>query len=430
LKVLIVSFLYAPFNSMGGLGVSKLSSHMLEQGWDVHVLCARHDDVPADIPVEIPEDRVVRTGFVDVNALPKLFLGRSHVVRRGFEFRRRGLLTRLGRAYWHVVNFPDGQIGWLPVALKAGAELIRKAPPDVIVGFGPPWTSHLVASELARRFRIHWVARYHDPWTDSRTRERVWPLGALERALEDRTARSAAAIVAGSEGWRAELAARFPTVPVRTVFFGFEPSEYPPAPEPTGLPLRVLYTGRLYERQDPGKVFDAVRSLLADGRVAANEIELRFTGRYLEVAQRALERVDLPAGVVRISEPVPRADIPALQQAAGALVLFLGEDDDVGLLPGKMWEYVGARRPILVVGGSERHEAVEILRRGRVGTWAADAPGIADVLASWVATLRRSERLYVDPDASLVRRHTWHATAEVMGQLLRDVVQRSVIRVS
>jgi len=419
-----VSFLYAPFNSMGGLGVSKLSRHLHEQGWDVRVLCARHDDVPAELPVELPEERVVRTGFPDVNALPKLALGRSHIVRRGFEFSKQGLLTRLGRAYWQLTNFPDGQIGWFPVAFRAGSRLIRDDPPDVILGVGPPWTSHLVARALGTRFRIPWVARYHDPWTDSRTRERAWPLGNLERALENGTARSAAALAAGSDGWRAELAARFPSVPVGTVFFGFEPTDYPPAPEPVGLPLRLLYTGRLYERQDAGKLFEALGSLFATGRVSPDEVRLRLVGRYLELARRALERIELPDGVVTIEEPVPRADVPALQQAAGALVLFLGEDDDVGLLPGKMWEYVGARRPILVIGGSEQHEAVRILRQARVGTWAADANAIAETLSGWVATLRRSEGLRVEPDPVVVRAHEWSATATDMGDLLREAVRR------
>jgi hypothetical protein len=149
-------------------------------------------------------------------------------------------------------------------------------------------------------------------------------------------------------------------------------------------------------------------------------------GRYLEVARRALVSAGLPEGVVTIKEPVARAEIPAMQRAASALVLFLGEDDDVGLLPGKMWEYLGARRPILIIGGSERHEAVKILRQAGVATWAADARGVADTLSGWVATLRRSERLHVDPDQAIVRRHEWHATAEVMDQLLRDVVRRSV----
>jgi hypothetical protein len=427
-NVLIVSFLYPPFNSITGLGASKISCHLFEQGWDVRVLCGRQDDVPEDLPVEIPSERVVRTAFFDVNAVPKMILGRSHVVRRGFEFKEEGLLTAVGRAYRNVVNFPDGQIGWYPTAVRAGSAMIHRTAPDVILGIGTPWTSHLVARTLSRRSGIPWVARYHDLWTDSMARGRVWPLGWIERRLEDRTASSATMIVTVARAWRDLLAARFPSVPVGVVPFGFEPSADVPPPAPGGLPLVLAYTGRLYPRQDPGKLFTAIRGLISDGRVARDELRVRFVGRYLDVARRALAQVDLPPGIVSIEDPLPHEEAVALQRRAGALVLFLGEDDDVGLLPAKMYEYMGARRPVLVVGGTEQHEAVGILARARVGTWAQGPEQIADVLSRWVEELRRSGRIEVRPDPAAIQAFEWRNTASTMGDLLREAIDRGRVR--
>jgi glycosyltransferase involved in cell wall biosynthesis len=405
--------------------VSKISRHLFEQGWDVRVLCGRQDDVPEGLPVELPRERIVRTGFFDVNAIPKMLLGRGHVVRRGFEFNQRGgVVTALGRAYRNVVNFPDGQIGWYRPAVKAGAEMIRRERPDVILAVATPWTSHLVASALSRRFNIPWVARYHDLWADSRARGRVWPLSELERALEDRNTGTATAIVTMADTWRDELAGRFPSKLVATVPFGFEPADYPPIPPPSGLPLSLLYTGRLYDRQDPAKLFAAVRDMLATGRIAPADIRIRFIGRYLAVARRALARFNLPPDVVRIDDPVPHAEVMALQQRASALVVFMSEDDDVGLLPAKMYGYLGARRPVLVVGGSERHEGVTILRRARVGTWAEGPEEIAAVLSGWVAHLRTGP-LTVEPDLAVVKAHEWSAAAAAMGDVLRASIERS-----
>src|SRR3972149_10100538 len=186
MRVLIVSFSYPPFSSITGLRVSKVSRYLFEQGWDVRVLCARHDDLPTDLPLELPTERVTRTGVFDVNALPKFILGRSHVARRGFEFKGEGLMTRLGKLYRNLFNFPDGQIGWFPGAVRAGIEMIRHARPQVILGVGTPWTSHLVAAELSRRSQIPWIAEYHDPWTDSQSRGRMGPVRPLEGGLGDR----------------------------------------------------------------------------------------------------------------------------------------------------------------------------------------------------------------------------------------------------
>jgi glycosyltransferase involved in cell wall biosynthesis len=423
-NVLIVSFLYPPFNSITGLGVSKISRYLLEQGWDVRVLCGPQDDVPAELPVEIPAERVTRTAFFDVNAIPKMVLGRPRVVRRGFEFKERGVITALGHLYRNFVNFPDGQIGWYPFAVRAGSVLIREARPDVILAVGTPRTGHLVARTLSRRFGIPWVARNHDLWADSRARGRIWPLGPIERRLEDRTTSTATMIVTVAYAWRDQLAARFPAIPVGVVEYGFEPADFPPQPAPVGLPLLLAYTGRLYPRQDPGKLFAAVRLLLDSGRASPDELRVRFAGRYLDIARRALEHADLPDGIVTIEDPLPHDDAIALQQQAGALVLFLGEDDDVGLLPAKMYEYMGAGRPVLVIGGTERHEGVDLLRRAGVGTWAPGPEQIADVLSRWLHVLRRSGRLEVTADPDVIRAHEWRSSAAMMGDLLREAIAR------
>lgn len=427
LKLLVVSFFYPPFNSIGGYSVSKLTAHLHLQGWHVRVLCARHDDLPSELPVELPADRVIRTFSFDVNALPKLILGRGHVARRGFEFSDRGgLLTALGRAYRQLVNFPDGQIGWYPMAVRAGARAIEADRPDVILAVATPWTSHLIAKSLSRRYGIPWVARYHDLWTDARGRERVWPLSRVERWLENRTTPTADAVATMSDTWRDELAARFRSVPAYTVPFGWEPTDYPPSSPPAGLPLTILYSGRLYPRQDPAKFLEGVRLALASG-VAPSDIRVRLIGRYLESARRALARSGLPSEVVTIDDPLPHAEAVALQQRASALLLFMGEDDDVGLLPAKMYGYLGARRPVLVIGGSPRHEGVELMRRAGVGAWASDAASVASILKRWIDALRAGP-LTVDPDRAILTAHEWRATATVMSDVLTSAIERAKTR--
>ena len=95
LRALFVTFHYPPFNAVAGLRASKITRELLALGVDVRVLTADRDDVPRDLAVEIPETRIDRTGFLDVNALPKLVVGRGRVRTRGFELGRRGSLMRV-----------------------------------------------------------------------------------------------------------------------------------------------------------------------------------------------------------------------------------------------------------------------------------------------------------------------------------------------
>ena len=87
---------------------------------------------------------------------------------------------------------PDGKIGWLNPGVKRGAQIARSHPYQVCFSVSPRPTAHLVASRLARRFDIPWVADFALPWSDA-----YWLAGRprmieqLDRKLEGLIVRSA-----------------------------------------------------------------------------------------------------------------------------------------------------------------------------------------------------------------------------------------------
>lgn len=408
MKVLFVTFHYPPFNAVAGLRASKLTRYLLELGVDVRVLTADRDDLPGDLAIEIPEERVVRTSFFDVNILPKLFLGSRRVKTRGFEFGRTGSPLRLlGELYRNVLNFPDGQVGWYRPAVRAGELLMRDWRPDVLVSVASPRTSHLVGHALAKRHRIPWVAEYQDPWTDARTRRRAWPLSVAERMLEEHIMRNAQGIVAVSDAWAQDLHRRFPQARVDVVPCGFDPADYGDDPLRPQRPLTLAYTGRLYERQDPLPLFEATKSLLQGGDVTEGDIRVEFFGRYLDVAREALRQSGLGPSLVRIEGPIPYADAVRVQQRSHVLLLFLTEDDDVGCRPAKLYEYLAARRPILVMGGTSRHEAARIVAECGAGVHAHDAEDIAGHLSRWVRELGETGSIEVVKDSAASQEYAW-----------------------
>jgi glycosyltransferase involved in cell wall biosynthesis len=423
-RILIVSFFYPPFSSIGGLRVSKMSKYLGELGWDVRVLTTDRDDVPADLALEIPVERVVRAHARDINAVPKLVLGRRRVRTHGFEMSGRFRPLHIaGAAYRELTNFPDGQIGWYRPAVSAGDTLIAGWRPDVVFSSALPATSHLVARRLAKKHGIPWAAEYRDPWTDSRSRRRIWPLRGLERVLEDRTVRDASAIVTVSDAWGAQLAARFPGAAIHVIPNGFDSADYQLDLEPRrDGPLSLLYTGRLYPRQDPRPLFLAIRTLLDAGTVDARDVRVRFVGRYLSSARDAASAFGLLGSVVEIEAPIAHHDALAEQRRAHALVMFLGADDDVGWRPAKLYEYLGARRPILMVGGSESHEARAVLAACSAGLAVSEASEIAGQIARWSAELRATGSVAFGGDERCIGAFERRALAVRLDSALRPLL--------
>src|SRR5688500_6437513 len=149
MRVLLISYLFPPFNTIGAVRTGKTAAYLTRFGHDVRVLTAANQPLEPSLALEIPDSNVTSTGWLNVNWPVELALGgRSKVAARGFTLsrgRHRGLLGALGGWSKTLLNFPDGQIGWLPFAVRAANQICRHWRPDVILGSALPMTSLLVA---------------------------------------------------------------------------------------------------------------------------------------------------------------------------------------------------------------------------------------------------------------------------------------------
>ncbi|MFZ3234197.1 MAG: hypothetical protein WA184_02370, partial [Stellaceae bacterium] len=88
---------------------------------------------------------------------------------------------------------------------------------------------------------------------------------------------------------------------------------------------------------------------------------------------------------VQVRAAVAHKESLALQTSADALLLLQwNHPKDAGNIPAKFYEYLGARRPILLLG-YEEGDLAAIIRERRAGVVANDPAAIADQLRLWVA---------------------------------------------
>lgn len=396
MRILLVSFFFPPFNSVGAVRPSKLAKHLLRLGHEVEVLTARDQPFPEGLAPEIAPEHVHYTGWFNVNAPVDAILGRNRSDQRGYDAAATGrpCLAMLGAFYRTVVHFPDAQIGWYRAATRAGARLFSSRSFDLVYASAPPFTGLLVASELARRYAVPWVAEFRDLWTDNHAYRFPAARRHVERRLETRTLRSAAGAVTVSEGLAARLAARFSN-PVEVIYNGFDPEDVPHGGEerfePRGLPLLIVYTGSVYAEHYALETFWRALRVLAP---APGEIALRFCGRNLSAAQAGAVR----AGLGHLAEfmgTLPRDRALALQRAADVLLFFPWTGPgEAGVYTTKLFEYLGARRPVLGVGRPDS-DAGRLIASHRAGHVSQDAESIAQWLRARIAAKRAAGR---EPD--------------------------------
>ena len=403
-----------------------MTKFLADAGWESHVLTIDRCDLPATLPIEIPEASISRAPQAfDLASIPRAIVGRERLsVGRVMPVQSRqwGALWRLGEAYRHILCFPDGQIGWLTSAVKRGLAIARDFDPDVILSSSLPNTSHLVARAISRNTGVPWIAELRDLWTGNHNFRRVQPLRAIERRLERFVLGSADALVTVSDVWADELRAQVGR-PTFVVPNGFDAADYPTPADPSD-DFSLVYTGMYYPRgQNPQPLFEAIARLVHDGRIHRGRFKVRFVGQYLaallpQVRQFGIEEY------VSVEPPVSYMESLRLQTTATALLFLDWSDRRVkGWYSAKIYEYLGARRPILSVG-PKRSLVGALLANTNAGIAAENCGDIHDVLDCWLRQHAATGRLASGTNSTVLAPFERKSAALQMAAVLDQYARR------
>lgn len=355
------------FPPMGGGGVYRPLSfvrYLPASGWRVTVIAPRGDAFwirDESLLAAIPADtRIVRTETFSGQALMR----RTRAGAQTRSSRHFGALRRIAS----TVAIPDSYIGWYPFAVRAAMRESSTQKFDALYSTSPPESAHLIAATVQRRTGLPWVADFRDPWMnlhllDVPSRAHA----ALHRKLERAVCRRASVVV--TTQWSEALLSRAcPGARVTRLPNGFDGADMAAvaelAPPRTG-PLRIMHAGMLTQRRSATPFLEALRAFLDRRPDARGAIEVEFAGAREDENDRALDRLGL-GGCVRFVDTVPHLEALRRERSAHVLLLIKHADPRYnGLVPGKLYEYIGLRRPILALApAGEARDLVESLRRG------------------------------------------------------------------
>jgi glycosyltransferase involved in cell wall biosynthesis len=384
-----------------------------------------------------------RRGF-EVYVLTSLASGRGAVPHAARTIRSRDLLTT--RLNWRRASLQAQQgsrpgpyreastlesivvpdlsvVTWLPFALARTRALIARLRPDCLLTTGPPQSAHLVGP-LARRLGAAWIADLRDGWTYDAPHEWLSPaLARADRAIETAVLRRADRVVAVTEPITRDLRERL-GIDAVTITNGFDPEDEV-AGDVDGLVradrYTIAYTGRLgVAGRKPQALLEAALELRRRRPDMSRPPEIVFAGAIAESEQHLFSDSRY-ASVARSVGVLERPRALALQRAADALVVIAAGSAGYpaeSVATGKLFEYLGALRPVLVLG--ERTEAARIVAQAGAGL---AAPG--DEPTSVADALERLLDAPPVPDREAVSAYAWPALAERYEQVIAEVCGRA-----
>jgi glycosyltransferase involved in cell wall biosynthesis len=160
------------------------------------------------------------------------------------------------------------------------------------------------------------------------------------------------ALVTVSQPLADRLKAVYRNVPIHVAVTGFDPELYARADPQLSDKFLVLYAGRVWPEQDPRRFLVPLANAIDSGRVdpARTRVELLSMGT-LGPEDRAFIRHRGLEGVVEELDFVPRDEVIDRERTAQVLLHLRWDDpEETGILTGKIFEYLAARRPILSTG--------------------------------------------------------------------------------
>jgi glycosyltransferase involved in cell wall biosynthesis len=436
--VLIVTYYFPPSGGPGVQRVLKFVKYLPEFGFLPAVLTvsgadypARDESLLAEIPAGVP---VVRTRIPEPYGIYRRLTGKKkgsavdvNVNRpRGEQVSGKERLAEWVRGMLFV---PDARVGWLATGLRPGIAFARRFGAEIVYSSSPPYTCALLGRGIARSAGVPWVPEFRDPWTEFLSApRRPEPARSLDRRLERGVYRDAPRLVIAWSGIAADFRSKYPeenAEKFRLVANGYDQEDLTGAQPRGNDRFTVVYTGSMYGVRNPDTFLQAVERLLVSGDLHPDRVRLRFIGRFGEEVRAMFRRPEV-AAVVEERGYLPHAE--SVAETLGAHVLLLVVDDVPGsehIVPGKVFEYLGARRPILAVG--PEGDVAALLRQTRAGTVAdrRDVEGIARAVLGlyreWSAT---GTTAFPGDDAQVERQSRRERTRELAAVLTEVLEER------
>ena len=416
-KVLIIAHFW-PYRSGSGR-VIGLAKYLTEFGWQPIILTAPLSEKPD------PRFRVIETGYHDVLGFWKRLFGfnsnggiRSQVKKSLGVTSKKSFIDFFINAIGAIFLYPDMHKGWKPFAIKAGSELLQNEDIDAMISIWPV-TSHIIAKELKNKNKIPWIADLPDPWSQNH----YYSYGRLrklfDKRLELKTLLFADILTTVTLPWAEDLRTLHKRKSVYAITHGFDPAEMNTPPQDLTAKFTITYTGRIYTgKQDPSKLFAALRDLISDGVMDPNDVEVRFYGHEVKGLASDIREYGLSA-IAKYYGMLPQ-EISFEKQRESQLLLLLNWEDrqEKGVCPLKIYEYLVTQRPILATGGFGNDVVERLLDETKAGMYCKTVEEIKSVLSELYSEYKLNGKISYNGDRKKIDKYSHREMAKKFAKIL------------
>lgn len=324
------------------------------------------------------------------------------------------------------IHVPDPQRIWMFHAIREVNRLFEVRNYSALLSSSSPASYHMISAKLKDIYRIPWIADYRDLWTQNHN----YLYGSIrryfERKLERKTLENSDALITVSPQWVQKLKTFHRKSKVNLITNGFDAIDAQLSHSPNDKFI-ISYTGRIYSnRQDCSKIIVAIDELIQRKLIDKDSIEFRYYGPTKTVIESFIQHNSKLSSVnwISLNDSVTRQQSYEIQRSSNILVLFNWEDvEEKGVVPSKIFEYLGARKPIIATGGFGSDYVEEILLKTRGGYYCKNVREIKDTILRLRGEFNDTESSVTLLENEKIKSYSYEFLSGRLANLLNELTQ-------
>ena len=373
-KVLIVTYYWIP---SGGAGVQrwvKFTKYLRDFGWEPIIYTPANPEFPSvdrSFEKDIPSDiTVLKTPIWEpYNVYRNLTGKKNEAINAGFisENKKQGWKDKL--SIWVRGNFliPDPRRFWIKPSVNYLTDYLQKNPVDALITTGPPHSMHMIGLGLKTNIpELHWVADFRDPWTNIDFYKDLNLTGIADKIhhrLEAKIVRSADQVVVVSNDMKQEYELLKPQK-IDVISNGYDDEDDQKGIVQLDEKFTISHIGTLNVARNPKTLWKVLSELCDETPGFKNDLQIQLVGKVDFSVLEAIRMNGLQDQLLKI-DYLSHSEAITKQRSSQVLLLLINNSENAkGILTGKFYEYLAAKRPILGVGPTDGDAAAVLHETG------------------------------------------------------------------
>ncbi|MGV6846678.1 MAG: glycosyl transferase family 1 [Lutibacter sp.] len=368
-KVLIITYYWPP---AGGSGVQrwlKFVKYFRNYNIEPVVFTAQNAAYPIldySLENEIPAStQVVQQKIIEPYKWLSAFK-KSNRESSGFLDNNKSIFTKLKHYIRANCFIPDARIFWVKPSVKKIEKVLKSQKIDTIITTGPPHSVHLIGLKIKKRQAINWIADFRDPWTEIDYFHHLPLTNSSKRKhlqLEQDVLKNANLVTVVSPYMQKKYKKINPNVEVVT-------NGYDQIDGNNQIQLdedfSITHIGLMNADRNPVKLWKVLSEICKQNKTFKQKLKIKLIGLVDETVKNSIEKYQLKNQVVYNSY-LPHQKIAEYQKQSQVLLLVVNKVPFAkGIVTGKIFEYLIAKRPILAIA-PENGDLAKIIKSTQSG---------------------------------------------------------------